>query len=593
MTTSVIYDSALRGLNLATAADGAVSAQVATNTIYSNLSTMLTTGVTQVQSVNNSASTTNPNATFTNTPTNGNALMAIVWRQDNIASTNASWTLLSSSGVAGNRRVEIWWRRAGASEPKLHTWTNATAATWDLTMMEFGGWAAVVNPINYFSVNQTTSVTGTGSLYDAGVLCVVSALAVGNTVTGMTVTGTNAESTTSLPVTTTARFAGSIVDAYTNREDQTIAFSWTTARGYTVCQAGWPNGAGAPFGVGFYVGNESTTAGTATTVCGQLGLSFDTSSIPTANTVTSATLSMKTAGSGYGNVWPANASIDAYSLAGASIAASNANGCAVWKTPTEIGALTRVATRAAGATTAINTTYDWTSDSAFLSNVNKASTTTLLIASSDQQTGTTRSTNQYAVLSSTAGSVHYLTIIHNLQLNRSVAATSSLTPAISRIVSTVRSAASTLNLTPAITRLASYARTIAASTTQVPAITRLASYARTIAGTSDLTSTISRIITFARTISNTITTTPTILTARSFLRTIAASSTVTPAITAARTVVRIIAASVTTTASIVATLIPIVVGIPHKISLRVRSTVTLPGLERIRLTVRSRLRLPE
>ncbi len=87
------------------AATGA-SAGVSVSTLYSNLTTMLTTGVTVVQSVNNSATSTNPTATFGATPTNGNAMIAIVIRgSDNVSSTNGSWTQLTAQGSAGARRV--------------------------------------------------------------------------------------------------------------------------------------------------------------------------------------------------------------------------------------------------------------------------------------------------------------------------------------------------------------------------------------------------------------------------------------------------------------------------------------------------------
>lgn len=593
MTTSVIYDSAVRGLNMAQRPSASTTtAGASLSAIYSNLSTLFTTGVTQVQSINNSASTTNPTATFTNTPTNGNAMIAIIIRgSDNVASTNANWTLITSAGTAGTRRLELWWRRAGASEAKAHTWTNATANLWECTLLEFGGWATKADPIAILSAQNVA--TNTSYTYPSvGVLCGVQALVTsGGSAGTFTDTGTNAETVTNIGVTTTTRFRTFIVDAYTNRETQTIQNSWTTSRPFTVGSIGWPNGNSTGQGsLGLGVGNDSTANGTNALYAAQLGFSYDTSSIPSANTVTSVTATYAAAGGASG--FPSTATVDVYSLSGASIAASNTNGPAVWKTPTELSSLTRVASRAAGSTWVGGNTYNWTSDAAFTSAIVKAGTTTLLIATSDQVSGTTRASDQYALFAESAGQ-SYLTIVHNLQLSRTVAATSSLTPAISRVVTTARSVVSTLGLTPAITRIASYARSIAASTTQIPVIARLVSYARTITGTTTLTPAINRVTNFARTISNTIDATPTIVATRAFLRTIASSTTVTPAITAARTVVRIIAATVTTTASIVATVIPIVVGIPHKISLRVRSTVTLPGLERIRLTVRSRLRLPE
>lgn len=555
MTTSVIYDNGLRGLNIAAANvgnGGNFPAGATTDTIYNNLSTMLTTGVTQVQSVNNSASTTNPTATFTNTPTNGNALIAVVCRTDNIASTNASWTLLSGVGVSGSRRVEIWWRRAGASEAKTHTWTNATAALWDCTLIEFGGWASVANPILLTSFNQTTAGTGTGTQYDCGILATVQVMATGGTAGTFSNTATNAETNTVLPFTTTARFYGTIVDGYTNRDQQSISFSWTTSRGWSYVQVGWPNGASTSVLTSSYpIGAEKTTAGASTYICGQLGMTFDTSSIPTANTVTSATLSLKSGS--YSNAWPSTASVDVYSLAGASIAASNTNGPAVFKTPSEIGTLTRVATRAAGATTAINTVYNWTSDAAFLTNVNKGGTTSLLVATSDQGSGTTRTTDQYAWLSNTSGSVHYLTIVHNLQLARTATATVGSSPTVARIADASRTIAGTFSAVPAVQRAATYGRTVATLLGLSPAVVATRTYVRTVANTVDLS----------------------------------------PLLTRATAMARTITTSVGTVIDLTAVVVAGYRGLYHQLVLRTRSTVRLPTASRIRLAVRSRLRLPE
>ena len=162
MTTSVVYGSSLRYVNLASLADS-VTAGATVSTISSNISTMLDTGVTLVQQVNNSATGTNPNATFTNTPTNGNAMIAVLARgNDNAASTPpAGWTQLTAQGSAGARRLEIFWKRAGASEAKLHTWTNATSGLWDLILIEFGGWAAVADPITIIAGANVTTTTST------------------------------------------------------------------------------------------------------------------------------------------------------------------------------------------------------------------------------------------------------------------------------------------------------------------------------------------------------------------------------------------------------------------------------------------------
>lgn len=516
MTTTVVYGNAIRSLDLGNSAN-TITAGTSTGTqLIGNLSTYLG-GVTRVQQVNNSASTTNPTATFTTTPVSGNAMIAIVIRgADNQASTNSSWTLLTSAGSAGSRRLEIWWRRAGASEPTTHTWTNGTAALWEVTLLECGGWAAITNPRTITAAANNAANTqwtaGNGGPFAVGAV-VTAAGGAG------TMNVTNAlgflESFGALPITTTTRFCPFYGDTWVNYPDDVSGLgetrptvTWTTSRAFTAGYVGWPEGSTKGPSNGFASVGQAVFSNTGP--YGQAKLTFDTSAIPSSNTVTSATLSLK---SSTQSGWPADASVDAYKItSGASFTTSNSP--AWWQTATDIASLTRVASRAAGSAWATSTVYDWTSDSTFPAQITKAGSTSLLLVTGDQAagSGSSRTSANYCYPSGTA-SDHYLTIVHNLQLSRTVAASSSLTPAITQIVSTVRSVASTVGVISTSTRLASYARTIAAT--------------------------------------------------------------------------------VTTTASIVATLVPIVIGIPHKISLRVRSTVTLPGLERIRLTVRSRLRLPE
>jgi len=416
VTTSVFYDAEARTVDLAQNAD-ASSGNVTVSTIYTNLNTMLDTGVTLVQQVNNSASTTNPNATFAATPTNGNAMIALVVRgADNVASTNASWTLLTSAGSAGARRLEVWWRRAGASEATLHTWTNGTAALWEVTLIEYGGWAAYADPQTIIAGGNLTSGT-IATFTDTGILESVCAVVTsGGSAGTFTNTGTNTESVTDLPFTTTTRFRAMSVDAYTNRPTgQTNQITWTTNRVSTRAQVGWENGAQsqASGAFGRIIGNDAQTA---TAFAGQVGLRFDTSAIPDVDTVTSATMTL-TAYNGT-VAWPSNTSVNAYSLAAAAIAADNSNTRAVWKKPTEIQALTRVASRAAGSAWVANTAYTWTSDSTFPAAINKTGNTTILLATGDQQTGTLRSTQEIANISTTLGSVHYLTVIHDLVIAR-------------------------------------------------------------------------------------------------------------------------------------------------------------------------------
>lgn len=480
MTTSVFYDSEMRVVDVANDPNSNQSAGVTVSTIYNNLTSLLTTGVTLVQQKNNSASTTNPTATFTSTPTNGNAMIAIVVRgSDNISSTNGSWTQLTATGSAGARRLEIWWRRAGASEPTAHTWTNATAALWEVTLLEFSGWATLADPIVIFGAGNLTSGT-TATFGDAGMLDGVCAVVTsGGSAGTFTNTSTNGETVTDLPFTTTTRFRAMLVDAYANKpESQGNQITWTTSRVCTRAAVGWPSGSEVQLngGYGNIVGNDIQTSDD---VAGQIGLRFDTSTIPDTDTVSAATLTLTSDAT---PSWPANTAVNVYSLAAASISASNSNTRAVWKTPTEIGALTRVATRAAGSAWAGSTAYAWTSDATFPAAVNKTGSTTLLLATGDQASGTLRSTQEYANISSTSGSVHYLTVVHSFVGSATIAATLTVTPTVSKVLAYARTIAASLDTVPVLSRVASFARTIANTITTSPIITYVVTYLPGTAG---------------------------------------------------------------------------------------------------------------
>jgi hypothetical protein len=549
MTTSVFYGAELRLVDLATTSLTAAG-NASVKTIYDNLSSYLDTGITLVQQINNSASTTNPNATFTNTPTNGNAMIAIVMRGDNQASTNANWTLLTSQGATGARRLEMWWRRAGASESKTHTWTNATAALWDVTLIEFGGFAAYVDPVVVQAAQNATTTT-TASFTSTGILESVCAVATsGGSAGTFTNTGTNTESVTDLPFTTTTRFRAMTVDGWLNRpKDQTNVITYTTSRPHTRAQVGWNLGSETQNLFATYGPQVGNTAQTTADALGQIGLRFDTSALPNNDTIDSATLTLK---SGiFGSVWPANCALNAYSLAAASISASNSNTRAVWKKPSELAALTRIATRAAGSAWVINTAYNWTSDSAFLTELNKTGNTTLVLATADQQAGTYRTTEQTANFSSTA-SDHYITVVHS-------------PPA--------QTVAASVTVTPTLTRVASFARSIAASLTVTPGITQVLSFARTVASS--------------------VTTSPTISQITSYLRTISSDLTVTPVLTATRSLLRTIATTIDLTSTILATKIPFVSQVARVIRLGGRNTIRIGQITVARITGRTTIRAPK
>lgn len=571
MTTSVVYGSTLRYVDIAQSSQD-TSAGATLSQIYTNLNTMLDTGVTLVQQINNSATGTNPNATFTNTPTNGNAMIAILARGgDNVASTGpAGWAQLTATGVAGTRRLEIWWKRAGASEAKLHTWTNATSGLWDLILIEFGGWASIVDPV---TVNAAANAT-TNTSFDfssTGILESVSAVVTsGGSAGTFTNTGTNSESVTNLPFTTTTRFRAMSVDRWTNRSaGQTNQISWTTSRPFTRAEVGWPNGHETVSStLGYVIGSAATTGNL---YAGQMGLAFATATIPDNDTVTSATLTLRAANVG-ATAFPANCAVNAYSLAAVAITADNSNTRTVWKKPTEIQALTRVATRAAGSAWVTNTDYNWTSDATFPAQINKTGNTTILIATGDQQTGTTRTTNEIVNFDSTATN-HYLTVIHNLQATSTVSATATAAASTTRAVTYRRTLSPTVSLAATVTDIVTYLRTITSTITATPAITRTIAYLRTVAA--DLA------------------VTPTITTVRAYARSITATITATPAIARVITFARTIAATITGTVDLTATKIPFTPQVARIVRLAGRSTLKLTQIVTARLGGRSTIRAPK
>ena len=530
MTTSVIYGSSMRGQNVQYgSADPAVTAA----TIYGNLTSFLTTKVTRTRFTNNTGSTTNPTATFSATPANGSALIAVILRTaDNTTTTLSGWTQLSNAGSAGVRQAAVWWKRAGASEPTVVTATNATAAAWNMTIIEYGGWATLADPVSIsasatVSSNTNIPVPVTGMM--AGVVGLVNGAGTWTTATLADDVGNNA-SYTQFAATTQANC--SEIVGYNNYEDASAKYTLGTARATNRLVVGWPHNTTNSNNFGNNVGITTS----ATPNAGQVGIEFDTSTIPALNTVSAATLTLK-AGL-LSAAWPSVATSEIYTIindsAGAALAnisKSASNARKVWRTPTEIAALTKVATRAAGSAYVINTAYAWSSEAAFISNINQGSTTRLLVGTSEQRTGSLAGSNQFYNISPTVGD-HFITIVHE----RSVT------------IPTV-----TATATASISRIPFFPRTIAAAATATAALSRIPSFARTIAASVDASPTLSRIPSFARTI----------------------------------------AASVTAVPAIVATYQPFATQLPRILRLAGRSTVTLVTQSTLRLLGRSTLKLPK
>ena len=549
MTTSVIYGSTIRGQNIQY---GSVSPAVTAATIglaspFTNLSTFLTTKITRTRFTNNTGSTTNPTATFSATPANGSALIAVILRTaDNTTTTLSGWTQLSNAGAGGVRQAAVWWKRAGASEPTVVTATNATAAAWNMTIIEYGGWATLADPVsisNSATVSSTTSITVPGTGMMAGVCAIVNGTGSWTTATLADDVGNNA-SYAQFAATTLANC--SEIVGYNNYEDATAKYTLGTARATNRLVVGWPHNTISGAAGNLSVGIEPNAGQTA----GQVGIEFDTSTIPALNTVSAATLTLK---SGPAAFWPSVATSEIYSINSTAIAKTASNTRTLWRTPTEVAALTKVATRAAGSAYVANTTYAWTSEAAFISNISQGSTTRLLVGTSEQRTGSLAGSTQSYSVSDTAAN-HFLTIVHDrLVTIPTVTATASASAPIRvqsllRTISTVSATA-----TPTILRVQSLLRTVAASATASPVITQVQSLLRTVTASATASPTISRIT--------------------SLIRTIAASATAVPAIVAAYQ--------------------PFSVQLPRILRLAGRSTITLVTQSTLRLLGRSTLKLPK
>ena len=524
MTTSVIYGSSMRGQNIQY---GLVSPAVTAATIYANLTSFLTTKVTRTRFTNSTGSTTNPTATFSATPANGSALIAVILRTaDNTTTTLSGWTQLSNAGAGGVRQAAVWWKRAGASEPTVVTATNATATAWNMTIIEYGGWATLADPVSISAsatVSSTTSITLPETGMMAGVCAIVNGAGSWTTATLADDVGNNA-SYTQFAATTQANC--SEIVGYNNYEAASAKYTLGTARATNRLVVGWPhNTTSAVSGLGSFAGIQPTATG----IEGQIGIEFDTTTIPALNTVSAATLTIKSGSVAVG--WPSVATSEIFSINSTAIAKTASNTRTVWRTPTEITALTKVATRAAGSPYTVSTTYAWTSEAAFISNINQGSTTRLLIGTSEQRTGSLAGSQQVYNISSTSGD-HFLTIVHD------------------RLV-TIPTATATA--TASISRIPSFLRTIAASVTATAALSRIPSFARTIAAAADASPTLSRIPSFARTI----------------------------------------AASVGAVPGIVATYQPFSAQLPRILRLAGRSTITLVTQSTLRLFGRSTLKLPK
>jgi hypothetical protein len=517
--------------------------------------------------------------TLASTPTNGDVLIAVIGYGDNNAITTSpsGWTLLTSGGTAGSRRLEIWWYRStgiAADKGPFTFATSAGATFYGTQLFDFTGNAAAGNPVvdtaaTAFASGTSATATATpGYQNDYPGMTLTAFVVGGGTISGISGsfsgTGTQESHTTYID-TGFNRGASSVVDQYNNSDLSAsptfgTAWSWTTARPGHIASITLSGGGRTDV-------TSNTSYGVGTRVPSRGGLyaqmltRFDTSSIPDSNTISSATLQVRagnTIGSGLGAISttdPANADLQARLHSTGSMPSNTRgnNNNHWWLSSDTFAAKTLLATYSAANAWTDGVDYSLTnSGSALINNISKTSGTVIAWGTTDQANKTDRSTSEtYSIKD--VGTYTTLTVVHSFIGSATVAASLTVTPTISRAIAYARTIASNLAATPAIATVLSYGRTIASSITTSPTITNTTAYLRTI--TSDLT------------------VTPTIVTARAFLRTIASTLTTTP--------------------TIIATYLPFTVQVARIIRLGGRSTIQLVQTVTARLGGRSTIRAPK
>jgi hypothetical protein len=289
-------------------------------------------------------------------------------------------------------------------------------------------------------------------------------------------------------------------------------------------------------------------------------VAFDTSSIPDSNTISSATIKATGAstafGTGLGSIAfgdPANATLQfRYHDTSLPTNTRGNNNSTPYLTKAGFAAKTLAATFAAASTWSTSTENTLTSDAALPGLINKTGTTAFVVSTDEYATGNAQSGAQaYAMRD--APTYTTLTVVHSFIGSATVAASLTATPAIATALSFARSIAASLTVTPGIAETIAYLQTIAADLSVSPAVTTITAY----------------------------------------LRSITASITTSPVVTRSVSIAQTIAATLSGTASVATEYLPVVVGIPRQLVLKVRDRVSLSGTGRIRITVRNILRLPE
>ena len=491
MTTSVFYAASSFGVTQFTPASHALA-------ISSNLTVDAT-----VQNVTATSSGAGDmiSGTLGSTPTLNDVIMAVIMRADGQAVTAApaGWTLLTAGNTSGSRSLEVWWYRSTGivADKGPHTFTRASgSANWCIELYGFSGTAVCGNPTvgngagsfaSAVAVTQTATMDS-GSSKSPG--AVLTAFCVGGgTISGIggafSGTGTEEAHTTYINGTYT-RGGASVVDVYNNVDFTTsptygTAWTWTTSRAGHSCSIHLNGGgvANVPTAQAFGAGIGNTAL---TNSLSQGYMTFDTSSIPDTNTISSAVLDILGAGSVLGTNFadPSTAILQARYHGTTAPTNTRGNNDNHWLlSASAFAAKTLVATYPAASTWSIVAANTLTSQAALATNVNKTGDTVLVYSTDEYATATAGTgTQAYAIANPTTGTT--LTVVHSFVGSATVTASATASPAITRTATLVRTIAASVTASPTISRIAAFPRTITATVTASPAITRVATLARTI-----------------------------------------------------------------------------------------------------------------
>ena len=490
MTTSVIYAASSFGVTQFSPASHALA-------ISSNLAADST-----VQNVSATSSGAGDmiSGTLGATPTLNDVIIAVIMRADGQAVTSApaGWTLITGANTAGSRSLEVWWYRSTgiAADKGPHTFTRAAGtANWCIELYGFSGAAVCGNPTVGNSAASFAAATVTQSIamddISAGPGAVLTAFCVGggtiSSISGaFSGTGTEEAHTTYINGTYT-RGGASVVDVYNNVDFTTdptygTAWTWTTSRAGHSCSIRLNGGGSAnvptaqAFGAG--IGNTALTNSLS-----QGYMTFDTSSIPDANTISSAVLDI----TGTGIVLGANFADPSTAILQAryhgTTAPTNTRGDNDnhWLlSASAFAAKTLVATYPAASTWSVVAANTLTSQAALATNVNKTGNTVLVYSTDEYATATAGTgTQAYAIANPTTGTT--LTVVHSFVGSATVTASATASPTITRTATLVRTIAASVTASPTISRIAAFPRTITASVTANPTISRVGTLARTVA----------------------------------------------------------------------------------------------------------------